>query len=46
MTSLLTNELCRKISWVGIKNTYAFSNSNTVNMIIGKFDAKFVKNLN
>lgn len=37
MGSILTNELCRRVSWTGIKNSIMFGSSNMVGLIIGKF---------
>ncbi|XP_058789373.1 uncharacterized protein LOC131663188 isoform X2 [Phymastichus coffea] len=34
--SLMTNDLCKKISWIGIKDTIAFQNTNMVYHIISK----------
>ncbi|XP_011505765.1 PREDICTED: uncharacterized protein LOC105368452 [Ceratosolen solmsi marchali] len=34
MSSIMTNELCRIISWIGIKNTIAFGTTNMVSLII------------
>lgn len=37
MTSVVTNEVSKKISWVGIKDTVAFGSTNMVTHIVGKF---------
>ncbi|KAJ8666279.1 hypothetical protein QAD02_007941 [Eretmocerus hayati] len=34
MGSILTNELCKSISWIGIKNTHPFSETNMVSLIV------------
>ncbi|OXU23662.1 hypothetical protein TSAR_012038 [Trichomalopsis sarcophagae] len=34
MSSILTNQLCRSISWTGIKNSITFGTSNMVGLIV------------
>lgn len=37
MSSILTNELSRGISWTGVKNSVTFGTTNMVTLIIGMF---------
>ncbi|XP_023247275.1 uncharacterized protein LOC111643515 [Copidosoma floridanum] len=34
MSSILSNELCKNISWIGVKDTVPFGTSNMVGLIV------------
>ena len=36
MSTIMTDELAKKISWIGIKDTIAFGTTNMVGLIVGK----------
>lgn len=45
MGSLMTNELCKNISWIGVKDSVAFGTTNMVGLIMGessKLPKKFI----
>ena len=44
MSSILTNELSKGISWIGIKETLPFGNTNVVGLIVGKLSKSFITN--